>query len=92
MCDESGQTHDSSDDDRPNLTLTPLPGGGVRLSWSLPSPNDPYPPNANYEVWRRVRGQQRYEKLTELPHSVTTYTDAAAADGMDYEWSVNAIY
>src|SRR6202007_2290753 len=30
ICGESGQTHDSSDDDRPNLTLTPLTGG-VRL-------------------------------------------------------------
>jgi uncharacterized repeat protein (TIGR03803 family) len=92
VCGESGQTHDSSDDDRPSLALTPLTGGGVRLDWSLPAPGDPYPPNANYEVWRRVRGQTLYEKLIELPHSVTTYTDAATADGVDYEWSVNALY
>jgi hypothetical protein len=91
VCGESGQTHDSSDDDRPNLTLTPLTGG-VRLDWSLPALGDPYPQNANYEVWRRVRGQTQYEKLIELPHNVTTYTDAATADGVDYEWSVNALY
>jgi hypothetical protein len=92
VCGESGQVHDSSDDDRPSLTLAPLTDGGVRLDWSLPAPGDPYPPNANYEVWRRVRGQTQYEKLLELPHSVTTYTDAATADGVDYEWSVNALY
>ncbi|HEX4825929.1 MAG TPA: choice-of-anchor tandem repeat GloVer-containing protein [Candidatus Polarisedimenticolaceae bacterium] len=92
VCGEEGQVHDSSDDDRPSLTLTPLASGGVRLDWALPAPGDPYPPNASYEIWRRVRGETRFEKLAELPHSVNTYTDLGVIDGIDYEWSVNALY
>jgi len=92
ICGEPGQVHDSSDDDRPILLLTVLSGGGVRLDWSTPGLGDPYPPNASYEIWRRARGSGAYTKLGEVPHGVTTYVDAEAVDGRDYEWSVNALY
>jgi hypothetical protein len=92
ICGEQGQVHDPSDDDRPNLTLTALLGGVVRLDWALPGPGDPYPPNADYEIWRRAHGSGPYTKIGQVPHDVSTFTDTQTADGVDYDWSVNALY
>ena len=92
VCGGSGETHDSSDDDRPNLMLTALSNGVVRLDWPLPAPGDPYPPVVSYEVWRRVHGPGPFARIALVPSRANSYFDADAADGQDYDYSVNAAY
>ena len=92
VCGESGQVHDSSDDDRPALRISTLADGTTRLDWTLPAPGDPYPPNADYEIWRKVHGPGPFTKIGQVSHSVSTFNDTTAQPGVNYDYSVNALY
>lgn len=68
--------------------LTAAEGGNViMLLWEAGRDPD----LAGYRVWRRVAGQGDFAPLTARPVAENTYSDAAAAPGIRFEYAVSAV-
>jgi uncharacterized protein len=68
--------------------LTAAAGGSViMLLWEAGREPD----LAGYRVWRRVAGRGSFEPLTARPVAENTYSDAAAAPGVRFEYAVSAV-
>ena len=68
--------------------LTAAVGGNViTLLWDAGRESD----LAGYRVWRRPAGQGEFKLLTEHLIGENTYSDAAAAPGLRYDYAVSAV-
>lgn len=61
--------------------------GAVRLAWQAVGDPD----LAGYHVYRSATPGRGYQRLTERPHSATTYVDAAVRPGETYYYVVTAV-
>lgn len=74
------------------LTVTPLRGYAVRLSWRAPSDRG----LRGYDVYRAEQGDTAYVRLTALPIAGTVYVDSGYKDntlepGREYAWRIVAV-
>ena len=74
------------------LTVTPLRGYAVRLSWRAPADRD----LRGYDVYRAEQGDTAFVRLTALPLAGVVYVDSGYKDntlepGREYAWRVVAV-
>lgn len=74
------------------LTVTPLRGYAVRLTWRAPADRD----LRGYDVYRAEQGDTAYVRLTALPLAGLVYVDSGYKDntlepGREYAWRIVAV-
>jgi fibronectin type 3 domain-containing protein len=68
--------------------LTVVPGvGRAFLTWNENTERD----IAGYNVYRSTRGGKNYQKLTDKPLTLTTFSDESAKQGASYYYAVSAV-
>jgi len=72
-----------------NLTATALAGGGIQLTWTLPSSEADV---SRYNIYRALTpgGQDFSNPLDYVSKGITTYTDAFTTSGTTYYYVVKA--
>jgi len=72
-----------------NLVATALAGGGIQLSWTLPSSEDDV---SRYNIYRALTsgGQNFSNPLDYVSKGTATYTDSATTSGTTYYYVVRA--